>query len=137
MDTVTLEARIENPAFAVPGAMEALGALSKAVQRGGIPPRTTELMHLRASQINGCGVCAVHHPRIARSLGERTTPIASSVSGQRSRIQSRTGVPRSRRIASAGSAAVIGEVWKTKIASNSCSRNRQGPSTTAAQAKLT
>ena len=70
MDTVTLEARIENPAFAVPGAMEALGALSKAVQRGGIPARTTELMHLRASQINGCGVCAVHHPRIARKLGE-------------------------------------------------------------------
>ncbi|HTI33266.1 MAG TPA: carboxymuconolactone decarboxylase family protein [Miltoncostaea sp.] len=70
METVTLEARIGNPAFVVPGAMEALGAVSKAVQRGGIPARTTELMHLRASQINGCGVCAVHHPRIARGLGE-------------------------------------------------------------------
>ena len=70
METVTLEARIDNPAFVVPGAMEALGAVSKAVQRGGIPPRLTELMHLRASQINGCGVCAVHHPRIARKLGE-------------------------------------------------------------------
>jgi AhpD family alkylhydroperoxidase len=70
METVTLQARMENPAFGVPGAMEALGALAKAVQRGGIPPRTTELMHLRASQINGCGVCAVHHPRIARKLGE-------------------------------------------------------------------
>ena len=67
---MTLEARIDNPAFVVPGAMEALGAVSKAVQRGGIPPRLTELMHLRASQINGCGVCAVHHPRIARKLGE-------------------------------------------------------------------
>ena len=70
METVTLEARIDNPAFVVPGAMEALGAVSKAVQRGGIPARLTELMHLRASQINGCGVCAVHHPRIARKLGE-------------------------------------------------------------------
>ena len=70
METVTLQARIDNPAFAVPGAMEALGAVSEAVQRGGIPPRLTELMHLRASQINGCGVCAVHHPRIARKLGE-------------------------------------------------------------------
>jgi AhpD family alkylhydroperoxidase len=70
METVTLEPRIDNPAFVVPGAMEALGAVSKAVQRGGIPPRLTELMHLRASQINGCGVCAVHHPRIARKLGE-------------------------------------------------------------------
>ncbi len=70
METVTLEARIANPAFAVPGAMDALAALSKAIGRAGIPPRTVELMHLRASQINGCGVCAVHHPRIARSLGE-------------------------------------------------------------------
>jgi AhpD family alkylhydroperoxidase len=70
MDTVTLAARIDNPAFGVPGAMDALGALAKAVQRGGIPARTTELMHLRASQINGCGVCAVNHPRLARKLGE-------------------------------------------------------------------
>jgi AhpD family alkylhydroperoxidase len=29
-----------------------------------------ELMSLRASQINGCGVCAVQHPRIAGTLGE-------------------------------------------------------------------
>lgn len=70
METVTRDARIDNPALTVPGAMEALGALAKAVQRGGIPARTNELMHLRASQINGCGVCAVHHPRIARKLGE-------------------------------------------------------------------
>ncbi|MGD9572869.1 MAG: carboxymuconolactone decarboxylase family protein [Thermoleophilia bacterium] len=70
METVTLEARVGNPAFVVPGAMDALQALSKAIEHGGIPPRTTELMHLRASQINGCGVCAVHHPRIARRLGE-------------------------------------------------------------------
>ena len=70
METVTLQARIDNPAFAVPGAMDALQALGKAVQRGGVPPRTTELMHLRASQINGCGVCVVQHPRVARKLGE-------------------------------------------------------------------
>ena len=70
MDTVAVQARLGNPAFVVPGAMEALGAVSKAVQRAGIPPRTTELMHLRASQINGCGVCAVQHPRNARKLGE-------------------------------------------------------------------
>ena len=70
MDTVTLEARIENPAFAVPGAMDALGALSKAIQRGGIPPRTIELMHLRASQINGCGVCLDGHRRHAVHGGE-------------------------------------------------------------------
>jgi AhpD family alkylhydroperoxidase len=70
MDTVTLQPRIDNPAFAVPGAMDALQALGKAVHRAGVPARTLELMHLRASQINGCGVCVVHHPRIAKRLGE-------------------------------------------------------------------
>ena len=70
METTTLEPRIANPAFAVPGAMEALGAMNKAISRVRISERTLELMHLRASQINGCGVCAVQHPKIARKLGE-------------------------------------------------------------------
>jgi AhpD family alkylhydroperoxidase len=70
MDTTILEPRIASPAFAVPGAMDALTHLHKAVGRVGISPRLLELMHLRASQINGCGVCAVQHPRIARKLGE-------------------------------------------------------------------
>jgi AhpD family alkylhydroperoxidase len=66
----TLEPRITNPAFAVPGAMDALTALNKAISRVRISPGLLELMHLRASQINGCGVCAVQHPKIARKLGE-------------------------------------------------------------------
>ena len=70
MQTTTLEPRITNPAFALPGAMDALAAVSKAVSRARISPGTLELMHLRASQINGCGVCAVQHPKIARRLGE-------------------------------------------------------------------
>ena len=70
MATTTLEPRIANPALAVPGAMDALAALSKAISRVGISPGLLELMHLRASQINGCGVCAVQHPKIARKLGE-------------------------------------------------------------------
>ena len=70
METTALEPRIANPAFAVDGAMEALQALGKAVSRARLPERMLELMHLRASQINGCGVCAVQHPKIARKLGE-------------------------------------------------------------------
>src|SRR3954471_23240620 len=70
METTILEARIANPAFAVPGAMDALAALNKAISRVGLSPRTLELLHLRASQINGCGVCAVQHPKLARRLGE-------------------------------------------------------------------
>jgi AhpD family alkylhydroperoxidase len=70
MQTTTLESRIAHPAFVVPGAMDALNAMSKAISRVKLSPRLLELMHLRASQINGCGVCAVQHPKIARKLGE-------------------------------------------------------------------
>ena len=69
-ETMTVQARMNHPAFAVPGAFEALQALSKAISKTGISPRTLELIALRASQINGCGVCVVQHPRIARKLGE-------------------------------------------------------------------
>ena len=51
-----MEARMKNPAMVIPGAMEALLALSKT-EKGGIPKRTLEMVHLRVSQINGCSVC--------------------------------------------------------------------------------
>lgn len=68
--TVTLQARMTHPAFVVPGAFDALRALSKAIDEAGIAPKMLELIALRARQVNGCGVCAVQHPRIARKLGE-------------------------------------------------------------------
>ena len=70
METTTLQARMGHPAFLVPGAMDALQALGQATQQAGVRARTLELVNLRASQINGCGVCAVQHPRIAKRLGE-------------------------------------------------------------------
>lgn len=70
METMTMQARMNHPAFTAPGAMEALEALSKSIQRSGLPAKTAELVALRASQINGCGVCAVQHPEILRKLGE-------------------------------------------------------------------
>ncbi len=54
---------------AVPGAWPALEALGRAVGESGLPATTIELVHLRASQINGCGVCAVRHPQLARDHG--------------------------------------------------------------------
>jgi AhpD family alkylhydroperoxidase len=66
----TLQSRMTNPALALPDVMAALQALGKAVAAGDVPARTLELMNLRASQINGCGVCAVQHPNLARRLGE-------------------------------------------------------------------
>jgi AhpD family alkylhydroperoxidase len=71
MQTMIPEARLTNPAFVVPGAMDALQSLGKAVQRSGVPAQTAELIALRASQINGCGVCLVQHPKILRKLGEK------------------------------------------------------------------
>jgi AhpD family alkylhydroperoxidase len=65
-----MEARMPHPAMIVPGAMPALQALDQAIRRTGVPPKTLELVSLRASQINGCGVCLVMHPRLARRLGE-------------------------------------------------------------------
>jgi AhpD family alkylhydroperoxidase len=77
MESTTIEARITNPALAVPGAIDALQALNKAISRVRISPGLLELMHLRASQINGCGVCAVQHPKIARKLGETDDRISA------------------------------------------------------------
>jgi AhpD family alkylhydroperoxidase len=62
-------ARMTNPAFAVDGAMDALNAVSKAVSRARVPI-SRELVHLRASQINGCSVCVDMHAKGARKAGE-------------------------------------------------------------------
>ena len=70
METATAEARTNHPAFELPGAMDALGALGKSVQRSGLSSKLVELINLRASQINGCGVCVLQHAKIARKLGE-------------------------------------------------------------------
>ena len=64
-----MTARMTNPAFAVNGAMDALNALSKAVSRARVPV-SRELVHLRASQINGCSVCVDMHAKAARKSGE-------------------------------------------------------------------
>jgi AhpD family alkylhydroperoxidase len=65
-----MEARMKHPAMIVPDAMQALQALGTSVAKGGVPRRTLELVHLRASQINGCSVCVDMHPRIAKKAGE-------------------------------------------------------------------
>jgi AhpD family alkylhydroperoxidase len=62
---------MKNPALTVPGAFEALIALSAAAKKGGgVPDRTLDLVHLRASQINGCSVCVDMHARDMRKAGE-------------------------------------------------------------------
>src|SRR5256885_152373 len=53
----TIQARMKNPAVVIPEANSAIQDLIKATYKGGVPPRTLELVHLRASQINGCSFC--------------------------------------------------------------------------------
>jgi len=48
---------MKNPAMVIPEAMQALLALAKSAEHGGVPLKTLGLVHLRASQINGCSVC--------------------------------------------------------------------------------
>ena len=66
-----MQARMKNPATTMPGAYDALQELHKAIEKGGVPRVTLELMNLRASQINGCSVCVDMHSRALRKLGER------------------------------------------------------------------
>jgi AhpD family alkylhydroperoxidase len=64
-----MTARMTNPAFVVDGALDALHALSKSISRVRVPINP-ELVHLRASQINGCAVCVDMHAKGARKAGE-------------------------------------------------------------------
>jgi AhpD family alkylhydroperoxidase len=65
-----MQARMKNPAMIHPDAMQALMALAKVVKQGGVPAHTLELVHLRASQINGCAFCVDLGVREARKSGE-------------------------------------------------------------------
>ena len=65
-----MEPRIENPALTVPGVQPALERMTDAVKKAGVPETTLCLIELRASQINGCAVCADMHSRELKAAGE-------------------------------------------------------------------
>jgi alkylhydroperoxidase AhpD family core domain len=48
---------MKNPAMLIPDVMQPLMAFVAAVRKSGVSQRTLDLVHLRASQINGCSVC--------------------------------------------------------------------------------
>jgi AhpD family alkylhydroperoxidase len=66
----TVTARMQNPALLIPDAMRALQALAVAAQQHGVPSRTLDLVQLRASQINGCGLCVDMHARDLKKAGK-------------------------------------------------------------------
>lgn len=71
------EARMANPVQILPEALKALYALHAASSQSGIPHSTLELVHLRASQINGCGFCVLMHSRDLQKSGESFDKIQS------------------------------------------------------------
>lgn len=64
-----MQARMKNPAVVL-GAMEPIQALFKGVYAGGVDQATLELVHLRASQVNGCSACVDSGAKNARKAGE-------------------------------------------------------------------
>jgi AhpD family alkylhydroperoxidase len=62
-----MKARMTNPVMAFPDVLQAMLAVDKATS--GIDYVTRKLVHLRASQINGCGVCVDMHARELKKAG--------------------------------------------------------------------
>ena len=65
-----MQSRIDSPAQTVPGALQALLKLSDATRHADLPATTHYLLHLRASQINGCSICVDMHSRELKAAGE-------------------------------------------------------------------
>src|SRR6187200_2468361 len=65
-----MQSRMKSPALIFPNARQALLALDKTTDVDGLPPVTRQLVHLRASQINGCSVCVDMHSRELKKAGE-------------------------------------------------------------------
>lgn len=63
-----MEARLKNTVN--PDLMTAIQHLHKAIAAGGVDPRLLSLVHLRASQINGCSPCVFASVAAAKKAGE-------------------------------------------------------------------
>jgi AhpD family alkylhydroperoxidase len=63
-----MEARMKSQAN--PDVITAIQQLNKAIHAGGVDPLVLELVHLRASQINGCSPCVFAGVESAKKLGE-------------------------------------------------------------------
>jgi AhpD family alkylhydroperoxidase len=66
----TQQSRMKNPAAVIPGAWQAIEALHATTGKGGVAATTLNLVHLRASQINGCSSCVNAGSQAAKMAGE-------------------------------------------------------------------
>jgi AhpD family alkylhydroperoxidase len=65
-----MQPRIKSTAELLPDLMQSLWQLNKVVEKTGLDAKTLGLVHLRASQINGCSVCVDMHWRMSKKIGE-------------------------------------------------------------------
>jgi AhpD family alkylhydroperoxidase len=65
-----MQPRLNNTATLLPDVTTSIQTLLKATREGGVPQTTLELVHLRASQINGCSFCVDSGARSAKRAGE-------------------------------------------------------------------
>ena len=75
-----MQARMKNPVVVLPEAMAPIQALYGAATKGGVPPAIGHLVHLRTSQINGCGYCidgGVKHAKKAGETDERLFAVSA------------------------------------------------------------
>lgn len=71
MKSIGHQPRIDRGSYdrTAPEVTAALSALGKAVDASGLDKSLTELLKVRASQINGCAFCLQYHLNLARQLG--------------------------------------------------------------------
>lgn len=74
-----MEARMKNPAMIIAEAMEPIQALASSAHGKGVPEQTLALVHLRASQVNGCSACVQGGAAGARKAGESDDRLATVV----------------------------------------------------------
>jgi AhpD family alkylhydroperoxidase len=64
-----MQARMKNAAMMFPDAIQSIQSLWASVEKT-VPAKTLALIHMRASQINGCSVCIDGGFRLAKKAGE-------------------------------------------------------------------
>src|SRR5262245_21364985 len=65
-----MQSRIPHPAKLIPGSLEAIQTLAKIPATTGVDKKLLDLVHLRASPVNGCSFCVEMGTREAQKAGE-------------------------------------------------------------------
>ena len=108
--------RSTHPARLVPGAMPALLALGQSTHDQGVPSGTLHLVHLRASQINGCELCLELHAKELADEGDaaRIDAVAGWFQSEEFTPAERTALALTEavtRLADHGHDAVSDDLW--------------------------